>query len=119
VAALACISAHAAGHLLLGQGNRVTASDLDGALYSRDGGKIPAWATRTLGLHWSDGNDGCSGDVGGLVLFVGSGGEGCDAQPITDTGALMHAKYMHELCSLLMYITTYYNVISYYNYDLQ
>jgi hypothetical protein len=27
----------------------------------------------------------------------------------------MHAKYMHELCSLLMHIPTYYNVISCYN----
>jgi hypothetical protein len=31
----------------------------------------------------------------------------------------MYAKYMHELCSLLMYIPTYYNVISCYNHDLQ
>jgi hypothetical protein len=32
---------------------------------------------------------------------------------------LMHVKYMHELCSLLMHIPTYYNVISCYNHDLQ
>jgi hypothetical protein len=31
---------------------------------------------------------------------------------------LMHAKYMHELCSLLMHIPTYYNVISSYNHVL-
>jgi hypothetical protein len=31
---------------------------------------------------------------------------------------LMHAKYMHELCSLLMHIPTYYNVISCYNHVL-
>jgi hypothetical protein len=31
---------------------------------------------------------------------------------------LMHAKYMHKLCSLLMHIPTYYNVISYYNHVL-
>jgi hypothetical protein len=31
----------------------------------------------------------------------------------------MHAKYMHKLCSLLMHIPTYYNVISRYNHDLQ
>jgi hypothetical protein len=30
----------------------------------------------------------------------------------------MHAKYAHELCSLLMHIPTYYNVISCYNHDL-
>jgi hypothetical protein len=30
----------------------------------------------------------------------------------------MHAKYMHDLCSLLMHITTYYNVISCYNHVL-
>jgi hypothetical protein len=24
-------------------------------------------------LHWSDGEDGCSGDLGGLELFMGSG----------------------------------------------
>jgi hypothetical protein len=30
----------------------------------------------------------------------------------------MHAKYMHELCSLLIYIPTYYNVISFYNHVL-
>jgi hypothetical protein len=35
------------------------------------------------------------------------------------TGHVMHAKYMHELCSLLMHIPTYYNVISCYNHDLQ
>jgi hypothetical protein len=34
-------------------------------------------------------------------------------------GAMMHAKYMHELCSLLMHIPTYYNAISCYNHDLQ
>jgi hypothetical protein len=28
----------------------------------------------------------------------------------------MHAKYMYELCSLLMHIPTYYNVISCYNH---
>jgi hypothetical protein len=28
----------------------------------------------------------------------------------------MHAKYMHELCSLLMHIPIYYNVISCYNH---
>jgi hypothetical protein len=32
---------------------------------------------------------------------------------------LMHAKYMHELCSLLMHIPIYYNNISCYNHDLQ
>jgi hypothetical protein len=32
---------------------------------------------------------------------------------------LMHAKYMHELCSLLMHIPRYHNFISYYNHDLQ
>jgi hypothetical protein len=32
---------------------------------------------------------------------------------------LMHAKYMHELCSLLMHIPIYYDVIICYNYDLQ
>jgi hypothetical protein len=32
---------------------------------------------------------------------------------------LMYAKYMHKLYSLLMYIHTYYNVISYYNHVLQ
>jgi hypothetical protein len=31
---------------------------------------------------------------------------------------LMHAKYMHALCSLLMHIPTYYNVISCYNHVL-
>jgi hypothetical protein len=31
----------------------------------------------------------------------------------------MHAKYMHELCSLLIHIPTYYNVISCYNHQLQ
>jgi hypothetical protein len=30
--------------------------------------------------------DGCDGNVGGLELFVGQAGEGCDAQPITHTG---------------------------------
>jgi hypothetical protein len=30
----------------------------------------------------------------------------------------MHAKYIHDLCSLLMHIPTYYNVISCYNYVL-
>jgi hypothetical protein len=30
----------------------------------------------------------------------------------------MHVKYMHELCSLLMHIPIYYNVISCYNHDL-
>jgi hypothetical protein len=33
-------------------------------------------------------------------------------------GALMHPKYMHELCNLLMHIPTYYNVISCYNHVL-
>jgi hypothetical protein len=33
--------------------------------------------------------------------------EGRDAQPITRAGVPMHAKYMHELCGLLMYIPTY------------
>jgi hypothetical protein len=28
---------------------------------------------------------------------------------------LMHAKFLHELCNLLMHIPTYYNVISCYN----
>jgi hypothetical protein len=32
---------------------------------------------------------------------------------------LMHAKYMHDLCSLLMHISTYYNVISCYNHVLE
>jgi hypothetical protein len=32
---------------------------------------------------------------------------------------LMHAKYTHERCSLLMHIPTYYNIISCYNHDLQ
>jgi hypothetical protein len=31
---------------------------------------------------------------------------------------VMHTKYMHELCSLLMRIPTYYNVISCYNHVL-
>jgi hypothetical protein len=31
---------------------------------------------------------------------------------------VMHAKYMHELCSLLMHIPTNYNVISCYNHVL-
>jgi hypothetical protein len=31
---------------------------------------------------------------------------------------VMHAKYMHDLCTLLMHIPTYYNVISCYNYVL-
>jgi hypothetical protein len=34
-------------------------------------------------------------------------------------GMLVHAKYMHEFCSLLMHILTYYNVISCYNHDLK
>jgi nicotinamide riboside transporter PnuC len=34
-------------------------------------------------------------------------------------GSLMHAKYMRELYSLLMHIPTYYNVIRFYNHDLQ
>jgi hypothetical protein len=33
-------------------------------------------------------------------------------------GMVMHAKYMHELCNLLMYIPIYYNVITYYNHVL-
>jgi hypothetical protein len=33
-------------------------------------------------------------------------------------GIMMHAKYMHELCSLLMHIPTYYNVINCYNHVL-
>jgi hypothetical protein len=32
---------------------------------------------------------------------------------------LMHAKYMHELYSLLMHIPIYYDVISCYNHELQ
>jgi hypothetical protein len=32
---------------------------------------------------------------------------------------MMHAKYKHDLCSLLMHIPTYYNVNSCYNHDLQ
>jgi hypothetical protein len=32
---------------------------------------------------------------------------------------LMHAKCMHELCSLLMHIPTYYDVISCFNHVLQ
>jgi hypothetical protein len=43
-------------------------------------------------------------------------------QPMTSrsrsNGFLMHAKYMHDLCSLLMHIPTYYNVISSYNHVL-
>jgi hypothetical protein len=31
---------------------------------------------------------------------------------------LMHAKYMHDLYSLLMHIPTYYNAISCYNHVL-
>jgi hypothetical protein len=31
---------------------------------------------------------------------------------------LMHAKYMHGLCSLLTHIPTHYNVISCYNHVL-
>jgi hypothetical protein len=31
---------------------------------------------------------------------------------------VMHVKYMHEHCSVLMYIPTYYNVISCYIHDL-
>jgi hypothetical protein len=31
---------------------------------------------------------------------------------------LMYEKYIHELCSLLMHVPTYYNVISCYNHDL-
>jgi hypothetical protein len=31
---------------------------------------------------------------------------------------VMHAKYMHDLCSLLMHIPTYYNIISCYNHVL-
>jgi hypothetical protein len=31
---------------------------------------------------------------------------------------LMHAIYMHELCSLLLHIPTYYNVISFYKHVL-
>jgi hypothetical protein len=31
---------------------------------------------------------------------------------------VMHAKYMHDLCSLLMHIPIYYNVISFYNHVL-
>jgi hypothetical protein len=31
---------------------------------------------------------------------------------------LMHAKYMHKLCSLLMHIPIYYNAISCYNHVL-
>jgi hypothetical protein len=31
---------------------------------------------------------------------------------------MMHAVYMHELCSLLMHIPTYYNVVSSYNHVL-
>jgi hypothetical protein len=31
---------------------------------------------------------------------------------------VMHAKYMHKLCSLLMHSATYYNVISCYNHVL-
>jgi hypothetical protein len=30
----------------------------------------------------------------------------------------MHAVYMHELCSLLMHILIYYNVVSSYNHVL-
>jgi hypothetical protein len=32
--------------------------------------------------------------------------------------SLMHAKYMHDLCSLLMYIPTYCNIIRCYNHIL-
>jgi hypothetical protein len=31
---------------------------------------------------------------------------------------LMHAKYMHDLCSLLIHIPTYYNVIRCYDHVL-
>jgi hypothetical protein len=31
---------------------------------------------------------------------------------------LMHLKCMHDLCSFMMHISTYYNVISYYNHVL-
>jgi hypothetical protein len=30
---------------------------------------------------------------------------------VEDKEDLMHAKYKHELCSLLMHITTYYNIL--------
>jgi hypothetical protein len=30
------------------------------------------------------------------------------------TGQLIHAKYMREICSLLMHIPIYYNVISFF-----
>jgi hypothetical protein len=30
---------------------------------------------------------------------------------------VMHAKFMHELCSLLMHIPTYLDVMRYYNHD--
>jgi hypothetical protein len=40
-----------------------------------------------------------------------------DTTNYSDEGeALMHAKYMYDLCSLFMHISTYYNVISCYNH---
>jgi hypothetical protein len=33
-------------------------------------------------------------------------------------GMLMHAKYVYDLCSLLMHIPTYYNIIGCYNHVL-
>jgi hypothetical protein len=33
-------------------------------------------------------------------------------------GPMMHAKFMHELCSLLMHIPTYLDVMRYYNHVL-
>jgi hypothetical protein len=36
----------------------------------------------------------------------------------TKSTILMHPKYIHDLCSLLMHIPTYYNKISCYNHDL-
>jgi hypothetical protein len=33
-------------------------------------------------------------------------------------GPMMHAKYMHKLCSLLMHIPTYYNIIIIFYNDL-
>jgi hypothetical protein len=40
-----------------------------------------------------------------------------NAGPV-ESEVVMHAKYMHELCSLLMHIPIYYNVISFYNHVL-
>jgi hypothetical protein len=35
---------------------------------------------------------------------------------VLSLGMLMHAKFMHELCSLLMYIPTYFDVMRCYNH---